>query len=279
MANSDFAVNTYSYVLDYTATQCLEELAGLGFTDFELMMYPGHAWPNQMNADDREKLKARVKKLDIRINSLNQPNVDINLAAATPEMRQYSFAIVESIIELAGDLDVPWVVIGPGKVNPLMPASQQSVLGHFHDSLDELIKAAQRAGTRILVENMPFAFLPDAASLMEAIEGYKESEVGIVYDIANGAFIDEEIREGLQRTRRRLDLVHVSDTTRKVYKHDPIGKGDIDFQSVGEDLEAVGWHEKPVLEIIGRSADPKQEILEGARRLEDLGWAKKRSPE
>ncbi len=40
-----FACNTYSYTISHGAEACLFHLADLGFTDFELIIYPGHMWP------------------------------------------------------------------------------------------------------------------------------------------------------------------------------------------------------------------------------------------
>ena len=42
---------------------------------------------------------------------------------------------------------------------------RERMLEHFYRALDRLAPLAREAGTRLLVENMPFAFLPDAESL------------------------------------------------------------------------------------------------------------------
>ena len=49
-ANAAFAVNTYSYTLRERASDCVRRLAGRGFREFELMMYPGHLWPDEIDA-------------------------------------------------------------------------------------------------------------------------------------------------------------------------------------------------------------------------------------
>ena len=59
-----FACNTYSYTLSHTAGACLMHLADVGFSEFELMMYPGHLWPpDVMRLNARryaERLKAAI---------------------------------------------------------------------------------------------------------------------------------------------------------------------------------------------------------------------------
>jgi sugar phosphate isomerase/epimerase len=269
---SNFIVNTYAYTLTRTVEETVAHLLEHGFDTFELMMYPGHLWPADADKNERRRLKQLFKDRGATIRSLNQPNIDLNIGGATREMREYSIGILQSVIELAGDLEVRDFVIGPGKTNPLMPAPRERVVGYFNEALDRLVPLARSAGTRLLVENMPFGFVPDAPGLMKLVQGYDAQVVGIIYDIANGYFINEKLRDALQLTRPRLELVHFSDTGLDVYRHAPIGTGTINFISVGEDLREVGWTDPPVIEIIGTSDDPTAELLASVQRLRDLGW-------
>lgn len=269
---TNFVVNTYAYTLTRSAEDTVNHLLDQGFNSFELMMYPGHMWPSDLSGGERRRLKRRFSEQGAYIRSLNQPNIDLNIGGATREMREYSIGILRSVIELAGELEVPDFVIGPGKVNPLLPAPRERVVGYFRDALDRLVPLAESAGTRILLENMPFGFVPDAPGLMKLIESYDPMIVGIIYDVANGYFIKEELRGALMLTMPRLKMVHFSDTGRDVYRHAPIGSGTIDFHAVGEDLRAVGWTDPAVMEIIGVSDEPTEELLASVKRLREAGW-------
>lgn len=265
-----FAVNTYSYTLSHAAIDCVRHLAEQGYTDFELMMYPGHLWPASADAAARRKLAGVVEAGGLRIVSLNMPNIDLNIAAAAEEMRRHTLGILHGVIGLAGDLGVPGVVIGPGKANPLMPAPEEALLGHFFRALDELAPHAERVGTRLLVENMPFAFLPRADQLMAALDRYGDERIRVIYDVANGHFAGEDPRDGLRRVAPRLALVHLSDTPRDVYRHSAVGEGTVAFADVPPVLDEVGHRDLPVLEII--AADPDRAIGDSARKLVELGW-------
>jgi L-ribulose-5-phosphate 3-epimerase len=265
-----YAVNTYSYTIDYGIEECMNLWADRGCTEFEVMMYPGHCWPIDMDAAARSSLLKLMADKGLRIVSLNMPNVDINIAGATKEMRSYSLGILKSIFELAGDLGVPGVVVGPGKSNPLLPAPRDRLMGWFYAGLDELVPLAERVGTRVLVENMPFAFLPGAREMMDALDEYGSDGIGVVYDVANGAFIGEDLGEGLRAVERRLVLVHVSDTGTKVYKHDPVGRGSVPFATAATAMRSLGFRKKPILEII--SANPDDDILDSIDRLNAMGW-------
>jgi sugar phosphate isomerase/epimerase len=198
------------------------------------------------------------------------PNIDMNIAAAAEEMRRHTLGLLHAILVLAGDLEVPGVVLGPGKANPLMPMPRERLLGHFFRALDELAPHAERVGTQLYVENMPFAFLPDADGLMAALERYGDDRIAVVYDVANAVFIGEDLGAGLRRVRNRLKLVHLSDTPREVYRHSRVGEGVVPFAAIPPLLDEVGYPDLPMLEIIAPDAD--HAIRTSIERLAALGW-------
>jgi sugar phosphate isomerase/epimerase len=268
---SPFGMNTYSYTISHGVESCVEHLARQGYDTFELMMYPGHLWPAEMDAAARRALARRLRAMGVRVVTLNMPNIDLNLAGAAREMRAYTLEILRGVLQLAGDLGVPGVVVGPGKSNPLYPAPRDRLIGYFHAALDELVPLARKVGTGIWAENMPFAFLSDAKGLMEVLAEYGAEDVGVVYDVANAVFIREDLREGLQAVQPRLKLVHLSDTGHAAYRHDPVGKGVVPWTTIPRLLAEVGYTEKPVLEIIS-AENPDGDIRDSAARLAGLGW-------
>ena len=174
-------------------------------------------------------------------------------------------------MRLAGELGARGVVIGPGKANPLFPADASELIGYFFAALDRLCPLAEKAGTALWLENMPFAFLPGIGACTEALNRYGNDDIKIVYDIANAYFINEDFAEGLKTCRGRLALVHLSDTGRQAYRHDAIGLGTVPFAQVPAALDAVGYRALPMLEIVSR--DPDRDILASAQALARQGFA------
>ena len=266
-----FGAKTYSYMRSHRAEACLVRLAELGFREFEVMVHPGHLWPAELSAAERRDLRRRIETSGWTLTALNMPNIDINVAAAAAGMRAYSLALLVDTVQLAGELGARGVVIGPGKANPLFPADASELIGYFFAALDRLCPVAQASGTALWVENMPFAFLPGIGELMHALERYGNDAVRIVYDIANAYFIGEDFADGLEQCRARLALVHLSDTGRQHYRHDPVGLGTVPFAEVPRALAAVNYKAQPMLEIISR--DPDRDIVISATKLAALGFA------
>lgn len=269
-AAATFAVNTYSYTLSHTARDCLAGLANRGFTTFELMIYPGHLWPADLDPSARRDLRRFIESSGLTVTTLNMPNIDLNVAGAAAEMRAYSLANLCGVVQLAGDLGVPGVVLGPGKANPLFPAPMERLTSYFYAALDVLEPLAQNVDTSLYIENMPFAFLPGIDALMQALDHYGSDRIGVVYDVANGHFINEDIGDALRKCRHRLKVVHLSDTNQSRYRHDPIGLGTVNFAPVPAVLAEIGFTPKPMFEII--STDPDRDIEASAARLLGAGW-------
>jgi L-ribulose-5-phosphate 3-epimerase len=270
-AAKPFVVNTYSYTMRFSVRETIDHLADMGFSAFELMMYSGHLWPAETDAAARRELRRHIASRNLRLTTLNMPNIDINIAAAAPEMRKYSVGILNKIFELAGDLEAPAVIVGPGKANPLFPAPKEELQKHFFAALDALVRLSERLGVRIYVENMPFAFLAKITDLLAAVESYGAADVGVVYDLANAHFVHEDVLEGLRMAAPRLTLVHLSDTGYAAYRHDPVGEGSVPFAGAPAVLREIGYRELPALEII--SPDPDSGIAKSIVALKSMGWA------
>jgi L-ribulose-5-phosphate 3-epimerase len=265
-----FAANTYAFMLHEGVRKTLERLARQGFREFELMAHPGHLWPPDMDKGERDGFRRFVSDAELRLVSLNMANVDLNIASTFPEMRAYSIGILESLIGCAGDLGIAGVVITPGKPNPLMPASRKLLTSFFLDALERLDPLAIGAGTSLWLENVPFSFLPDAVSLMDALDIFGDPEIGCVYDLANAHFIAEEPAAALERIGKRLRLIHVSDTPRDHYRHAPIGQGSVDWSGLPRLVARCRYASPIVLEIV--SETPEADLCAGRSALQGLAW-------
>lgn len=259
-----FGINTYSYTQTKSAVDCVRLLAERGVKSVELMLYPGHLWIT----DSREALRELRREIEVSglsLVTLNSPNIDLNIAAATAEMRNHSIALNTEYLRVAAELNAKALILGPGKPNPLFPLPREAMEPHFFRALDELLPFAGRDGIELWVENMPFAFLPDAAGLMASLDQYGANNIGVCYDVANAHFIGEDPVAGFDRVGSRLRLVHLSDTGQSVYRHDPVGLGDVDFAAVVSKINAVGLEQAPMLEIISRN--PDHDIRQSIERL------------
>jgi sugar phosphate isomerase/epimerase len=197
-AAAGFAVNTYSYTFGGSAADTVARLADQGYGGVELMFFPGHLWPAELDAAALRNLR-NLCEARLRLVAVNMPNVDMNIAAAAEEMRAYTLDLLTKFVRCAGELGAGGIIVGPGKANPLFPMPRDRMISHFYRALDTLAPLVRQVGTRLFIENMPFAFLPDAEALMKVVDGYGDDSIRVIYDVANAHFIGEAPTEGLRR--------------------------------------------------------------------------------
>ena len=264
------AVNTYSYIYKLSALDAMRHLLEMGFQRFELLFNFDHIWVSELEPDIRRVRPSWVSEEGGEVISFNLPIMDHNLTSPNPDMRAFTIERFTELIDLAGVWSVPYVILVPGKVSPLLPAPSASLASWFYDGVNKLAERADQCGTKILVENVPVTFAPLAGDLSRALDELADERVGVVYDVANGFFAGEDPASGIQTLRDRIDLVHLSDTGRKYWRHDPIGTGEIDFESVAEAIRLINFSGQSVMEII--SSDPDRELPESRRLLAQWGW-------
>ena len=270
MKNLPIAVNTYSYIYKLSALDAMRHLLEMGFQRFELLFNFDHIWVSELEPDIRRVRPSWVSEEGGEVISFNLPIMDHNLTSPNPDMRAFTIERFTELIELAGLWSVPYVVLVPGKISPLLPAPSASLASWFYDGVNQLAERAAQCGTKILVENVPVTFAPLASDLSTALGELADERVGVVYDVANGFFAGEDPASGIHALRDRIDLIHLSDTGRKHWRHDPIGTGEIDFESVAEAIRLINFSGQSVMEII--SSDPDRELPESRRLLAQWGW-------
>ena len=273
MATRDAAlpigVNTMSYMWRAPARAALETLAREGYRRFELMAQRPHLDPMM----DHSELKAFARFLrdaGLTVETLNLPSLDQNLASASPEMRDYSVRLFERLVEMAGTIGAGGVVTVTGRVNPLIPPPRADLESWFGEGFARVQRSAESADIHLWLENIPMGVYPRADQLIAFADRIDSPMVGICYDIANAHFIGEDTAAGLKQVCSRLGMVHLSDTGRQLWRHDPVGEGSCDFAGFAQALRELAYAGTSMLEIV---ADPPEEhIVASHRQLAQWSW-------
>lgn len=266
----EISINTYSYIWSAPAADCVRRLSDFGYRHFELMIHPPHLPLDDFSPAARRELRAAVEAAGATISSMNMPSLDQNLASPFKRVRAASVAMLVDAIDLAADLGVSWFVTVPGRMSPLFPPAPADRTAWMVESVEALLPHAEARGVGLAIENIPFAAFPDAEALGDFVRSFKSSTLGVCYDAANAHFIGESPAEGVASLSDLLKVVHLSDTTRKVWRHDRIGLGDVPVAEFARALDDVGFEGPCTLEII--DSDPDAAILASHRALARLGF-------
>lgn len=263
-------INTYAYAWSMRAADCVRRLSDLGYESFELIVHPPHLPIETFDAASRRELASVLAGLRIEHCSLNLPSLDHNMASAWPRVRSASVAMFRDTIDLASDLGIPWLVTVPGRISPLSPASMADRTAWMRESIEALLPRADARGVGLAIENVPMASFPDAASLGAFVRGFGSPRIAVCYDAANAHFIGESPADGIQHLADQIRIIHLSDTGRSVWRHDPVGTGTVPFAEVAAALAGIGFDGPCMLEIL--DPDPDAEILRSHAALAEAGF-------
>jgi L-ribulose-5-phosphate 3-epimerase len=264
-------INTFSYLWSTTAIDAISELVQNGYNTFEVPISSPHCWPEEISSSEHSAILATLNENGAKIRSLNAGGYDINLASPGASMRRKSIEHITSVIDLAVAWDVPEIVISPGTRRPMISPSLENVYGWMHESLEELIPLAKRAGTRLLFENTPYCFAPTIGELADIVGTVNDDALKIVYDVANAAYIGEDPVSSLRSHHGSVALMHISDTGTETWGHDPIGTGVIDWNGLGKAVQETIGVDNVVLEVI-REENTLEEFAKAMRDLSEEGW-------
>jgi L-ribulose-5-phosphate 3-epimerase len=264
-------INTFSYLWTLTAVDAIAELTRSGYRVFEVPVSSPHCWPDEMSPLMRSDARKRLVDYGAHVRSLNAGGYDLNLASPGANVRRKSIDHIKDVMDLAFDWGVVDVVISPGTRRPMISPPISQTLAWLYGSLEVLLPRAEQAGVRLLLENTPYCFRPTIDLLVDVVKEVKSDNLKIVYDIANAAFIGEDPVASLLSNHATIGLLHVSDTGLEEWGHDPIGTGVVNFDELGDAIEATCKMDTVVLEII-REKDPLKEINKGVDELKNRGW-------
>jgi L-ribulose-5-phosphate 3-epimerase len=231
------------------ALASLRRLRACDLNGFDIILAPGHLWPDELDSRARLDLKKALKADDISVDSLNLPPLDYNICSPDREARRFAVSLYEKVFALARDLEVRKVVVVPGRVSAL-----NQTMDRLADSFEQFLKWAERDDQEILLETHPLTPIASADAVEAFIRRLNSPRLRIAYDVANAEFIGENQPAALKRIRHALGQVHLSDGTRTSWRHDPIGSGTVDFAAVMKTLDEIDFEGVTLLEIIAADA-------------------------
>ena len=275
MTKLDVAASTFPFLYSHDGLGAMQHLQTLGYSLFELMIFPPHCWPRELSPEQRKSYASWLDGEGARVTSFCYPLLDNNPNGVDRLMREYTLDRYREAIDFAAELSCPYVVAIPGPVNSLINPPTQWMLDWFVEGMKQLVDHAKGTGVELLLENVPFTYLPTAQDMMDtaALIG---PEIGINYDVCNAAFIKEDPAEAIRMMGDMVKNVHISDSGYDEFKHERLGTGIVETGPTGKALNDIGYSGITVLEIITDAlqpgADPDGDIVASHAILADNGW-------
>ena len=264
--------STFAFAWREPVLDALRRLHALGLNGFDVILAPGHCWPGELTAADRSRLASTLAAEGLRIDSVNFPALDLNLASSLAEVREYSVGRYREALLLGGELGVRGVVAVPGGVSPLIGPPREETERWLAESVGELLAVGEETDASVFLELHPQTPIPTVDALDRFVAGFDDPRLRVAYDVANAEFVSEDHGEALRRLAPRLGQVHLSDASTTRWAHDRIGLGTVDFGTVFGTLDEIAFEGACILEVV--TPTPLPDIVASLDALASAGAAK-----
>lgn len=268
----ELGASTFAFAWREPALDALRRLHALGPNGFDVILAPGHCWPGELTAADRSRLASTLAAEGIRIDSVNFPVLDLNLASCVAEVRKYSVERYREALLLGSELGGRGVVAVPGRVSSLIGPPPEETERWLAESVGELLAVAEETDASVFLELHPQTPIPTVDALDRFVAGFDDPRLRVAYDVANAEFVSEDHGEALLRLAPRLGQVHLSDASATRWAHDRVGLGTVDFATVFRTLDEIAFDGACILEVV--TSTPLPDIEASLAALASSGPAK-----
>lgn len=263
--------HTFGFAWDCVAEEAVAQLANAGYRTVQLMATPPHFDPWRQDAGRTQRIGALIERHGLSLLALDLASSDINLASPSADVVDFAVEAYMSAIDRAAELGAHWICVGSGRRHALLAKANDRLMTSFRAAFARIHDKAQRTGIPIILENHPQGLLASASDIARFLDAEGYGDMPVIYDVANALAIGEDPVEGLNSLWPRLGIVHLSDSPKGQWRHDPIGTGDIDFAAITALLKQRSYVGKIVLEIL--SDRPLADLETGTARLKEQGLA------
>jgi len=261
--------HTFGFVWRSNAAEAFEALGEAGFRHVQLMATPPHFDPWRSDASRTRTLRSLLGRYRLSLIALDLASNDVNLASPSRDVVDFAVDAYTKAIARAADLGARSICVGSGRRHALLASANERLMTTFKPAFARIHVEARRRGVGVALENHPQGLLADAETIEAFLSAEGYDDVRVVYDVANAFAIGEDPVRGLETLWPRIDVVHISDSPRGEWRHDPIGSGAIDFSAVGEVLRVREFAGTVLLEILCEK--PVEGLVDGVVRLEAAG--------
>lgn len=251
---SHYGSSTFSFMWSDTALSAMRKQQQLGLDTFDIVMAPGHLWHEELSVPQRRDFAGVLRQERLRIDSLNLPALDLNLASCLPQIREQAVSMYTQVLQLGAELGGRGVVVVPGRISALFPPPAAHSEAWLADGLEQLLRVAERLDQQIFLELHPQTPLPTSDRMRRFLDTLAHPRLLVAYDVSNAEFVCENQAEAIRGLGPRIGQVHLSDGTRTRWRHDRIGQGTVPFAAVRQALADIGYQGTSILEIISHDA-------------------------
>jgi sugar phosphate isomerase/epimerase len=270
-----FSTNAFK---KHSLAEAVNAIAAAGYIGVELMADVPHAYPPSFDSQQRSALLHQLQSLHLTVSNINAFTLFALGDTYHPSwiedderLRETRIGHTLNCIELAAEFGAKTMSLQPGGPMIGTKITQRQAGERFAEGLRRVIPSAQRHGVTLAIEPEPGLFIETAAEYLEFKQQFfRDSPIlRMNCDVGHLFCVGEDPAGVIRAMPEQIAHVHLEDIGKnRVHQHLTPGKGVIDFRSIFEAMEAIGYTGWVTVELY-----PYETTAEGVARLaiEHLG--------
>ncbi len=186
------------------------------------------------------------------------------LISPDPEKREARICFIEKCLEIASEIDSDVVSIWSGKKQTHVDAKQ--AFEWLGSGCVRLSKKAAECGVHIGFEPEPGMFVENMDQYRLLKERVDHDFFRLTLDLGHAFMTETNVSETLWTYKTDIVNIHLEDMKKHIHDHLYFGEGDMDFETIFQTLDEIGYSGQVNIEL-SRHSHNAPEISEKAIRF------------
>ncbi|HKU49376.1 MAG TPA: sugar phosphate isomerase/epimerase [Nitrososphaera sp.] len=258
----------------YPLVESIKKIAEVGYDGVEILCDRPHAYPPDMVDGNSLLVKEAIASCGLQISNLNAFTLyaigDVyhpSWIEDDERLRRARLEYTINCIRLASQLGARNLSTEPGGPPAPSNASRPQLERLFLDGLMTAAKEAEKEGVLLLVEPEPQLLIENSTQFKKLMREVSSDSVKLNFDIGHFHCVNEDPAKLVYELSDYIVHFHLADILNRVHNHLIPGKGEINFRSVFEAMDEIGYRGYVTVELYPYQENPVQAAQEAYGHL------------
>jgi sugar phosphate isomerase/epimerase len=261
----------------YALEDSIRQIAEIGYSGVEILCDVPHAYPPTFDDEMIKSVKQTVASCELQVSNLNAFTLYAIGDLYHPSWIEDQVGLREKRIEhtincirLAKKIGAKTLSTEPG--GPMSASANPSDLEKiFSIGLAKVAKVAEEEDVLVLVEPEPGLLLENSRQFKRFMKNISSNHVGLNFDIGHFYCVNEDPAKLVYELSDYIRHFHLADiASDRVHNHLIPGKGSIDFCSVFDAMDDIGYNAFVTVELYPYQEKPVEAAKEAYNYLRNL---------